>query len=486
MEIERLDLIHYGKFAGHTIHLKSGVNVIYGGNESGKSTIHSFLIFMLYGTAMEKGKKKAELLEGRLAVRDGEACYEIYRRSQGLSEQLAITKGEERKKCENPEEMLMQLLDHLGREGFQSTLCIAQSRPGEETMALDGLKRCLLGKSKEVGNADADLAVSILEERKKRAEARKKKETSALEAKIEKRQQEAAYLRKESQRLQAKSREEQEEMRRAQEALEEGSDAGLLEKTRNVMQMLLLTAGVLGLVCVFVIQNLTFRILLGCFGGLFLALFFWLHRYFSGKDQKDRELDECSDFREREEQRKEEIRKKGDTYQKLQEELEELYHEHMKLQAGDTELAALQLAIDRIREVAEEEGGSLGSEISARASQILAQLTNGRYDRVVLGGNGRVRMYQAGHVAEQGKISSATMQQACFALRMAGGELLAPQAVLPILLDESFAMYDDQRLREVLTWLWRCEHQVILFTCQQRARVFMDEIRRTAGAAEQE
>lgn len=481
MEIERLDLIHYGKFSGHTIHLKSGVNVIYGGNESGKSTIHSFLTFMLYGTAPEKGKKKAELQEGRLAVRVGEICYEIYRRSQGLSEELIITKGDERKKCENPEEILMQLLDHLDRDGFQSTLCVAQSRPGE-MVTLDGLKRCLLGKTKEVGNADADLAVSILEERKKRAEARKKKETDALEAKIEKRQQEAAYVRKETQRLQAKSREEQEEMRKEREALEEGSDAGFLEKARNVMQMLLLTAGVLGVLGVFVIQDMAVRILLGCLGILFLALFFWLYRYFA---PKDRELDEFSDFRKREEQRKEEIQKRENTYQKLQEELEKLYHEHMKLQAGDTELAALQLAIDRIREAAEEEG-SLGNEISARASQILTQLTNGRYDRVVFGGNGRIRIYQAGHVAEQGKISSATMQQACFALRMAGGELLAPQAILPILLDEPFAMYDDQRLREVLNWLWQCEHQVILFTCQQRARVFMDEIRRTAGSAKQE
>ena len=60
MEIERLDVcIRWGKFSGQAIRLKSGVNIIYGGNESGKSTIHSFLGAMLSGTPRkaEKGRR---------------------------------------------------------------------------------------------------------------------------------------------------------------------------------------------------------------------------------------------------------------------------------------------------------------------------------------------------------------------------------------------------------------------------------------------
>ena len=87
MEIERLDLIRWGKFSGHTIRLKSGVNIIYGGNESGKSTIHSFLGAMLSGTPRkaEKGRLAFDTFltggdgEGAMTIWDGGQRYELHR-----------------------------------------------------------------------------------------------------------------------------------------------------------------------------------------------------------------------------------------------------------------------------------------------------------------------------------------------------------------------------------------------------------------------
>ena len=87
MEIERLDLIRWGKFSGHTIRLKSGVNIIYGGNESGKSTIHSFLGAMLSGTPQkaEKGRLASDTFltggdgEGAMTIWDGGQRYELHR-----------------------------------------------------------------------------------------------------------------------------------------------------------------------------------------------------------------------------------------------------------------------------------------------------------------------------------------------------------------------------------------------------------------------
>lgn len=43
MIINELILKNFGKFQNKKIELKEGINVIYGGNESGKTTIHSFL-----------------------------------------------------------------------------------------------------------------------------------------------------------------------------------------------------------------------------------------------------------------------------------------------------------------------------------------------------------------------------------------------------------------------------------------------------------
>ena len=49
MKIKKLDLWSFGKFHKKSLDLKEGINVIYGPNESGKSTIHQFILGMFYG-----------------------------------------------------------------------------------------------------------------------------------------------------------------------------------------------------------------------------------------------------------------------------------------------------------------------------------------------------------------------------------------------------------------------------------------------------
>ncbi len=49
MKIKKIKIISYGKFKDKEIEFKDGVNIIYGKNESGKSTVMSFIKGMLYG-----------------------------------------------------------------------------------------------------------------------------------------------------------------------------------------------------------------------------------------------------------------------------------------------------------------------------------------------------------------------------------------------------------------------------------------------------
>lgn len=49
MIIKRLELNSFGKFKDYDLDLKDGVNLIYGENESGKSTLHSFISGIFYG-----------------------------------------------------------------------------------------------------------------------------------------------------------------------------------------------------------------------------------------------------------------------------------------------------------------------------------------------------------------------------------------------------------------------------------------------------
>ena len=49
MILKELNLIGFGKFQGKKIKLEEGINLIYGENEMGKSTIHSFVDGIFYG-----------------------------------------------------------------------------------------------------------------------------------------------------------------------------------------------------------------------------------------------------------------------------------------------------------------------------------------------------------------------------------------------------------------------------------------------------
>ena len=54
MKIQELEVKNFGKFTDRRIQMEDGINILYGENESGKSTLHTFIKGMLYG--MERGQ----------------------------------------------------------------------------------------------------------------------------------------------------------------------------------------------------------------------------------------------------------------------------------------------------------------------------------------------------------------------------------------------------------------------------------------------
>jgi len=116
--------------------------------------------------------------------------------------------------------------------------------------------------------------------------------------------------------------------------------------------------------------------------------------------------------------------------------------------------------------------------ISERARELFAALTKGRYQRLSLGEDLSVSTA----AEEENTLHSAlwrsdgTADQLYLALRLAVAEELTPDA--PLVLDDAFVRFDDDRLKETLTLLKQSgeEKQVLLFTCQSRERKIMEEL----------
>lgn len=84
VKISRLELIKFGKLHDCIIDLKDGLNVIYGDNEAGKSTIQLFIKAMFYGFP-SRGGKKGDVKERERAIPWGEtsAAGKIYINKDG-------------------------------------------------------------------------------------------------------------------------------------------------------------------------------------------------------------------------------------------------------------------------------------------------------------------------------------------------------------------------------------------------------------------
>ena len=115
--------------------------------------------------------------------------------------------------------------------------------------------------------------------------------------------------------------------------------------------------------------------------------------------------------------------------------------------------------------------------ISQRAQELFAQLTDGRYQRISLGEDLSVSTAAQGEDTLHSALwrSDGTADQLYLALRLAVAEELTPDA--PLVLDDAFVRFDDDRLRKALNILKQSgeEKQILLFTCQHREQMIMEE-----------
>ena len=72
------------------------------------------------------------------------------------------------------------------------------------------------------------------------------------------------------------------------------------------------------------------------------------------------------------------------------------------------------------------------------------------------------------------QLSQGALEQLHFALRMAAVRILYEEDY-PVILDDTFAYYDDLRMARTLRWLDGHVGQVIIFTCQKREEAVLKE-----------
>ena len=132
--------------------------------------------------------------------------------------------------------------------------------------------------------------------------------------------------------------------------------------------------------------------------------------------------------------------------------------------------AALDGALTKLVEAKQQLQRRFAPQIASQAREILSQLTDGRYDRLLLETDLTVTTGAVGEDTLWPAIwrSDGTADQLYLALRLAVSRVLLPDC--PLVLDDAMTRFDDNRLRAAMGLLGRESEtrQVILFTCQNR------------------
>ena len=581
MRILELHMKHFGKFEEERMRFEPGINIIYGGNETGKTTMHAFIRAMLFGIGAGRGRgsrpdeyqlrqpwENGAYFAGAMKV---EAKGKVYRIERSFNR----SDREVRLICESDgqelpaQEGLEELLGGVNEAVFLNTVFISQTGAATDEALAIQLREYMVNMQ-ETSDASINVpeALSDLRKQRRELEQRRQKERELAEEKIARKKLEQEYL----QSLLKEQPEERalrdadksgsrasdlEDEQRASDRSEEKADRqhqsifhrhekeglskeSMRQEIRRFLVFLKIACAlltVLGILCAFLEEAPLMKTMMAATGLLFLVILFLVRgfekdhpeliRAAETEDDEERSAGRAADLDDKEELKeraadldgeeepegkaadldheeepedeaedldgeaapedkavfsraaakreqlirqteRERIRhERRVMLENVNEELAQLYRDLDKTSALDEECEAIDLAIARITDLSAQVYRDGGSDFARQSSQILSELTEGRYTAISLDEKMQVRINTPDKLLHLSQVSYGTMEQIYLALRMAAGQMLGGEE-LPLVLDEPFAMYDDERMESALRWMRSSGRQVLLFTCQTR------------------
>lgn len=141
------------------------------------------------------------------------------------------------------------------------------------------------------------------------------------------------------------------------------------------------------------------------------------------------------------------------------------------------EYSALNVAADVIEETAKEMHSQNSPVLNKKISDMIFDITN-RYKNIKLSSelDLNVEYPETGLLVNVEELSQGTLEQLYFSLRIALADMFAPDT--PLILDDSFVMYDTYRLENIIRVLYNIskKRQVLLLSCSSREKEILDRM----------
>lgn len=501
MVIKRLTIRNFGKIHNRTMELSPGINVLYGENESGKTTFHTFIKSMLYGITRQRGRAAKNDVYATYEPWENPADYggilwfdckgESYRLTRNFykenpsSELLCETTGA---LCGGDRETLQRVFGDVSEVIYDNTVSVGQLKSVTGQDLVRELQN-YMASYQGAGDSAIDLgrASQMLKMSRKGFQVQKDRKQKEIEKEQGKIAANMDYLRREMADLEEKRSlvEEKQQTLRMGEKEENGrvileENIRVIKRKQIVTRIFSFAALLVGVCLGAVVFHNTWIRVASVAAGLLLAL------SGAGRDLKlGREMNRHRRLMERWLSRQEKLRwnkssidetlhEKEKAYANLQADYRECEEQEYLPGSEDIEIQALNMAMQTIETLSGNISQQMGRRLKLRTSAILSEITGGKYQEVLMDDNFHMSVNTGERVVALERLSRGTLEQIYFALRMAAGELLCKKEPFPVILDDVFGMYDEERLAAVLRWLHKEKKQIIISTCNKREMEILD------------
>ncbi len=158
-------------------------------------------------------------------------------------------------------------------------------------------------------------------------------------------------------------------------------------------------------------------------------------------------------------------------------ELQEVLEEKIALhQNYDHDLAVAKMMKETIEAIAVDIQNNFAPVLNEAMSKVVKTVTAGKYSDIKVNPEMALTIYDedAHRTIAAESLSAGTIDILYFGLRLGISEVLTEGKSLPLILDDTFVQYDDNRMKQVVEMLSKQERQVLLFTCHTREIDYLD------------
>ena len=183
-------------------------------------------------------------------------------------------------------------------------------------------------------------------------------------------------------------------------------------------------------------------------------------------DEKEREQTDFKITEKTIEVDNETVIKKLEDLVVLDEELENLYEKKDELLQLSN---AYEMVKEEIEKAYQEMKENITPDFIEELKNILATVTDEKYTNIYLDNDNNLLIeVENGQYMPVEMLSTGTIDLIYLALRISAAKEISSET-MPIIMDESFAYYDNNRMKEILKYLANLDNrQILIFTCSKR------------------